>query len=110
MILACFNFTESKHSVVVVVIEPDNLGRMQKADPISLESLKRGGMLKPVEFPLDMSLLIAYEDDQEQLYKLAQGNPAYFVKYLERGRRWIEGVDGKEHTIPIGGKAAEPQA
>ncbi|HET6220154.1 MAG TPA: hypothetical protein VFE27_24210 [Acidobacteriaceae bacterium] len=107
MICGIFNLPEEKRTLIVVVIEPDNLGRMQKADPISLESLKAGGALAPPMFPFNTSLLIAYEEDHSKLVALAQSNVVEFIRYLERGRKWMEGVDGTKHNIPIAGKCAE---
>jgi hypothetical protein len=96
------NMLAEARSVLVVVIEADNLERMKKADPITLESFLQGGGLKPPMFPLNMSVLIAYEDDQPKLYELAreghtpEGTKALF-DYLERGRVFIEGKDGLEN-------------
>lgn len=107
MILGTFNLAEEKRTLIVIVIEPDNMKRMEKADPISLESLKAGGMLQPPMFPFNTSLLIAYEEDHSKLVKLAQANVIEFIRYLERGRQFIDGVDGIKHNVPIAGKSAE---
>jgi hypothetical protein len=97
------NLVGEARSVLLVVIEKDNFERMQKADPVTLESLREGGMLPPPMFPLNMSMLVAYEEDREKLYALAKAandsdkGVKAFMEYLERGRTFIAGVDGVEN-------------
>ena len=100
MIMSMVNIPGEGRSLLVIVIEKDNFERMQKADPISFESTRAGGFLPPPMFPLNMSVLIAYEEDQETLYELGRQakNPEgviELIKYLERGRVFVEGKDGK---------------
>jgi hypothetical protein len=103
MIMSMVNLELELRSVLLVIIEKDNLERMQKADPVTLESFARGGGLQYPAFPRNLSVLIAYEEDQPKLYELAkaankdaEGVMALF-KYLERGREFIEGKDGMKH-------------
>lgn len=106
MIMSMVDITNEKRSVLLVVIEKENLERMQQADPVTLESYARGGGLPPPAFPRNFSLLIGYEEDQPKLYELAkdaqkgaEGIMELF-KYLERGRVFIEGKDGVENFKP----------
>jgi hypothetical protein len=102
MIAAMFSFDEEAKSVLVVVIETDNLERMKTADPITLESISEGGALAPPRYPLNFSILIAYEPDREELYRLAKISPPMeLLRWLERGRKFIEGVDGIVHAHRI---------
>ena len=101
MIAAMLNVDPLKQSILVVVIEGDNLDRMKKADPITLESTKEGGLLEPPKYPLNLSLLIAYEEDQDELYRRAKTNAVEMLKWLERGRVFIKGVDGKVEAFRI---------
>ena len=88
------NLDGLQQSILLVVIERDNFDRMKKADPITLESTQAGGLLPPPSYPLNLSLLIAYEEDQDDLYRRAKKNAAEMLKWLERGRVFIKGVDG----------------
>jgi len=101
MVAAMLNIKEMFSSVLVVVIEPDNLERMKTGDPATLESISQGGILPPPMFPLNFSTLIAYEPDTAELYIKAQGPPLEFLKWLERGRKWVPGKDGVENTTVI---------
>lgn len=101
MIAAMLNFDKQRRSVLVVVLEKDNLERMAKADPVTLESMFHGRALKPPLYPLDFNLLIATELNHEELLRQAKGDPAEFIRWLERDRVFIEGVDGVVYTESI---------
>lgn len=100
MIVAMLNIDKLQESILVVVIEKDNLDRMRKADPFSLESASRGGIMPAIKYPNKFSMLMAYEEDEVELYKIA-GSPdkGDLLRYLERGRKFIQGIDGKEHAF-----------
>lgn len=102
MIVSLIDVDEMQCSILVVVIERDNLERMRKADPISLESVSHGGLLTVPKYPNDFSVLIAYEEDDAELYRISRtGNVADLLKHLQRGRRWIEAVDGKKNAFNL---------
>jgi hypothetical protein len=102
MIVATADLTNPNRTVLVLVIEKDNLDRMRKADPITLESRERGGMMPKIRYPENMSMLIAYEEDDAELYKVAKtGNPIEILKFLERNRTWQANVDGKENAFTL---------
>lgn len=107
MIAAMLNIKEMQASILVVVVEPENLERMKTGDPCTLESISQGGILAPPLFPLNLSTLIAYEPDTAELYIKAQGPPLEFLQYLERGRRFIPGKDGTENAKVIRSHNAE---
>lgn len=104
MIVAMLNITELQQSILIVVIERDNLDRMRKADPVTLESIPKGGILKPPLYPLNFSTLIAYEPDAEELKAKATGNALEFLQWLERGRVFIQGKDGSENARALRGE------
>jgi hypothetical protein len=84
-------------TALIVVIEADNLERMKKADPITLESKSKGGLMPVLPYPSNTSLLIAYEEDAGPIYEMAQKHDVVgIVKHLERNRRFIEGLDGTQ--------------
>ena len=103
MIAAMLNIPELRQSILVCVIEPENYERMKTGDPATLESFVSGGILPPPTFPLNLSMLVAYEADETELYIKANGNPLEFLRWLERGRKWVEGRDGVEHSTRIKG-------
>jgi hypothetical protein len=94
------NMPNEQRSVLLIVLEKDNLERMKTADPVTLESRQQGGGLPPPKYPTNFSILIGYDEDQDTLYAMAkaagktQEGMVEFFKYLERGRKFIEGVDG----------------
>ena len=102
MIVSMVNIDSLGESVLVVVIERDNLERMKSADPISLESVNRDGMLPVPKYPQKMSVLVGYEEDEVELYRRArETSPIDLLRWLERGRKFMDGVDGKEHSFKI---------
>ena len=106
MIMSMVNMPAERRSVLLVVIEKENMERMKEADPVTLESYARGGGLPPPEFPRNLSLLIAYDEDRPKLYALAKdankdaAGVVALIQYLERGRKYIEGKDGVENFKP----------
>lgn len=85
---------------LVIVIEQDNLDRMIKADPLTLETRALGGFLPTVEQPDKMQIVIAYEPVSEALYEVMRTNDMDAIwKYLHRGYEYTE-VDGKVTRIP----------
>jgi len=97
MLMLMLNF--KGRSLLVVTMEKDNLDRMKKADPITLESTLAGGLLPPPLHPENFSVLFAYEEDDVELYRRAKGNVGELIRWLERGRTWKEGVDGKKNAF-----------
>lgn len=100
MIMSMVELDERKQTILYVIIERENLARMEKADPITLESIAEGGMLPAPRYPANFSVLIAYEPDSEELYKMAQ-RPPMLIRWLERGRKYIRGLDGKENSFKM---------
>jgi hypothetical protein len=102
MICAMLNIDPKQQSILFIVIEKDNLDRMKKADPITLESIKSGGILGQPKYPKDFSLLVAYEEEGDELYKLVQKGDAFeILRFLERGRVFDPNVDGKVHAVKL---------
>ena len=101
MMVMMVNVDELRETVLFVIMETDNVKRMEKADPITLESAQRGGLLPVPKYPQNFSLLIAYETDSEELYRMAKIGGMEMLKWLERGRKFIKGVDGKQEAFRI---------
>ena len=83
MIAAVINDPKLKRTVIVVVIEADNMQRMKKGDPATLEHRNRGGILPTIDYPENYAVLVAYEEDEVELYKKAKTGE--LLQYLERG-------------------------
>lgn len=84
--------------VWIIVLEPDNLERMKQADPADIQPLMymQGPMLNAPIKQLD--LVIAYEEDLDELRKLNAGNDTWgIIRWLERGRKIMKG----DLSIPI---------
>lgn len=81
-------------TILVVILERENLERMKIGDPVTLESGPRGGLLPNLPYPGNTSLLIAYEEDLGVIYEMAaRQDLAGIVRHLERGRQWKPGLD-----------------
>jgi hypothetical protein len=102
MIAGMINSDELQQSILFVVIERDNLERMKQGDPATLESIMKGGVLLPPRWYMNFSVLIAYEEDDAELYRHARdGNGLELLQWLERGRKFVKGLDGAENTFSI---------
>lgn len=85
---------------VVIVIEQDNMDRMVKADPITLETKTLGGFLPSVEQPDKLQIVIAFEPASEALYEVMRTNDWVAIwNYLHRGYEYTD-IDGKVTRIP----------
>jgi len=102
MIASLVNNDEKQESYLVIAIQPDNLERMRKADPITLESKSMGGILPEVKYPARLAVLIAYEEDEVELWKLGQaGNLWPMIQYLTRGYHFNRDEDGTDRAFSI---------
>jgi hypothetical protein len=102
MIAAMLNDPVSRQSIFILIIAPENMKRMRAADPITLESPQRRGVM-PYPLYKDFSILVAYEEPTEELMQIVKTHDLHaLLNHLERGREFIAGVDGVEHieTIP----------
>lgn len=97
MIIAQFDSDQEQATYLMLILERENLDRMKLADPITLES---GAFLKPITYPANFHLMIAYEDEVDHIYALAHaGKNRELLKYVMRGYKFIP-VDGKLFTLP----------
>jgi hypothetical protein len=87
MIVMQNNDALTRRSTVLIFIEPDNLARMEKADPITLMPQTAGGVLAGVAFPYSLRVVIAYEPEPERLYDMMKAGLGFenFLNYAERG-------------------------
>jgi hypothetical protein len=83
-----------QRSLLLVILEKNNVDRMAMADPVTLEPAADSGVLPPPQFPQRFSVFIAYEPDSAELYRRLQGDKAEFMKWLERGYKFDESIDG----------------
>ena len=76
----------TNESLLVIVIEGDNLKRMEKADPITLRSVCVGGALASIAHPDNLQVLLAFERDSGPVYEfLRRQDKAGLLRYLTRG-------------------------
>ena len=101
MLAAMMDIDELQQSILIVVIESDNLKRMKKADPITLESINNRGALKPPKYPQNFNTLIAYEEDDATLWAKAKRNPVEMLRWLERGRIFDPKTDGMKNAFKM---------
>ena len=88
-------------SLLVIVIERDNLERMEKGDPITLKSKRMGGLLTAVEKPDNMHVIVAFEQDSSHVYEFLQRQDKMgLLQYLTRGYTFAakDGSPGKVGT------------
>lgn len=79
---------------LILIIESDNLKRMKTADPITLHCKQSGGLLD-IKHPNNYRMTVAYEEDQEELYRLAKTKDIKALEdYVNRGYKFISGRDG----------------
>jgi len=74
--------------VLVLILEKENLDRMQAADPFDLHLSAYKGHL-PTDRPIrQLDLVIAYEEDLTALLNFQRKNDlAALMEWLERGRK-----------------------
>jgi len=78
-----------RRRILILVLEKENLMRLQLADPIDL---KTDDYFVPQNNPAGIELLIAYEHDHQKIMELNEScGLAEVVKYLERGRTVYDG-------------------
>jgi hypothetical protein len=107
MIASVVNDDEKQRSYLIVIIQPDNLERMRKADPLTLETER--GILPPVKYPARLNVLIAYEEDDFKINKLAlEGDTPEIFRYIMRGFKFSrEQGDGTENSFKLNRKPEE---
>lgn len=80
-------------SLLVVIIEPENLDRMKQGDPITLNTAE-GGFIKGLN-PNNTELVIAYTDDPAPLYEMAKKSDLKgILAHISKGYKFHPGVDG----------------
>ena len=92
MLLIPINTEES--TLILVVLEKDNLDRMKQADPITMSYSDIKDMVD-IRHPNNYHLVVAYEENTEYLISLIKdGKISVALKYLNRGYNFIPGIDG----------------
>jgi len=88
-----------RRRILILVLERENLVRLQDADPIDL---KTDDYFVPQENAAGIELLIAYEPDHKKIMELSKsGGLAAVVKYLERGRTVYDGEIKPPESIKV---------
>ena len=101
MITTKVDIPDQQRSVLIVVIEKDNFERMKSGDPITLEH--HGCVMPSVRFPDKLDIVIAYEEDDVTLYRLAKsGGQEEILRYITRNYKINPEVDGQ--AVDLKGK------
>lgn len=102
MMLTLLNNDERKESYLVIVLQADNLKRMRRADPVTIESVACGGVLPTAKYPDKLMMLVAYEEEEVELYRVAkEGSLGDLLTFLRRGYRYDRDVDGTHRAFSI---------
>ena len=83
-------------SLMIFVLQDENIERLKIADPITMESTTLGGFLPPAMFPNHLRIMIAYESDMKKITEMASkpDGVKQLIDYLNRGYEYVPGVDG----------------
>jgi hypothetical protein len=86
--------------VLVVVLEKENLDRMERADPADFP-LKAYEKVLDLDRPIrDLDLVIAYETDITKIREFARsGDIAGLSRWIERGRQILPGDLGEPVSL-----------
>lgn len=85
MIVKQYDDKQAHESWLIVVIEANNLPRMRRADPITIQAMALGGVLKPFLFPQQIRLCIAYDENPDRVRKIiANVGAEGLLQYLRR--------------------------
>lgn len=85
MISFVMNDNVEGRSILYVVIEENNLGRMKEGDPITLPTAEFGSVMKDVRYPANLGIVICYEPDKALLQALVKaGDLSTLVDHLTR--------------------------
>jgi hypothetical protein len=89
-----FDFDEKHISGLVLILEKDNIERMKQADPVTLETVSKGGFLPVPKYPENFMMMIAYEEDTAIVYEfMLKKDYSGMLKHLRRGYKWTD-TDG----------------
>jgi hypothetical protein len=110
MIVTVINDPTEQQSILIVVLEPDNLKRMKKADPITMETKgPLGGVLPPIDYPQKFAVVIAAEEEEETKLYQAAGDGS-LLHYIMRGYKFKRDLDGTERAFSMTqGREAEKE-
>lgn len=92
MIVSMIDVDETQQTLWLFILQPENLKRMKKADPVTLESESVGGILTTPRYPGNMMILLAYEEDEEKVVRSKEAGMGELLFHLMRGRP-RQGVD-----------------
>ncbi len=99
MFIMNFDDDRAQESYMVVVLEPEQLGRMKQGDPVTIQPMSEGGRMPVIKYPAKFGLLVAYEEQAGECYRLIQSKDyAGLLRHIWRGYKFTE-VDGK-HIDP----------
>jgi hypothetical protein len=86
MVITSMNDRKRKCSLLIIVLDGANLSNIREAIPVTLHVPTDAWKGSPsIDYPSNLELLIAFEEDDEEFYRLASANePEKLLKYLKR--------------------------
>lgn len=106
MTATMIDFHEEQRSVLLIVIDPHYLSRMQTHAAITLGSEVMWRLGKPA-YPESFSLKIACEEDWAELNKV-RDDPHALLKYVERGNKPEASMN--KNLILMAGRQSDEEA
>ena len=80
MIMIPIESKDHEHDALIIVLDKDNLSRMQQADPPEIELRRCGKTL------INPAICVCYQDPSPEWNRIVQGgNLAGMIEYLQRG-------------------------
>src|SRR3974390_1432810 len=95
MITAMLDSDEKRESILFVVLEPPTIKRLEEGVVTMILSEREGGNLgiPAPKYPRALSLVIGYEPDDLEAFRMARGDTKELQEWLLGGGKFIEGVD-----------------
>jgi hypothetical protein len=101
LIATMLNDHSARESILILVLEPENLKRMQAADPMTVETKTNHGILDTPAYPDKLRVMIAYEEDDVSLWQLGRGGSiGDMLRYLTRGWKFTK-EDGTHQAFKL---------
>lgn len=96
-----FTQVDTAHeTIIIIILERENLARMKAADPVTLEPVQYGGVLQKIGHPHSVRIVIAYEDPADSVYEIARtGDGQRLFEYVMRGYKYVTDLGDGQKTL-----------
>lgn len=93
MITAMLDSDEKHESILFIVLEPPAMKRLKDGVATRIQSERSGGLLPAPKYPKALSVVIGYEPDELEAFRMARGTTTELQNWMVRGGEFVEGVD-----------------